>query len=187
MGVTISGTFSGLNVSSIISTLIAADSVPITNLQNSDTSLESQSTTLGALSSAASGRSAWRCRTLGAAGLFQSQVATSSNTLRWGTRLFPAEPRPAPRTSTCHTARDDERAAQRQCRRQLRRHQAKYAPPAASENIDSVLDESSVAGQTFSINGTQITLSDSDTLQNVLDQINGSGAGVTATYDAYDR
>ena len=50
MGVTIAGTFSGLDVSSIISTLIQADSVPITNLQTTDTTLQSQSTTLGALS-----------------------------------------------------------------------------------------------------------------------------------------
>ena len=55
------------------------------------------------------------------------------------------------------------------------------SPPAASENIDTVLDESSVAGQTFSINGTQITLSDSDSLQDVLDQINSSVTGVTAS------
>jgi flagellar hook-associated protein 2 len=181
MGVTISGTFSGLNVSSIISTLIAADSVPITNLQNTDTSLESQSTKLGALSSSL-GQVSLALQTLGAADLFQSQVATSSNPSVGNATV-----------STGATAGTTNlNITQLATTSVLRGGNAGgsfsdtklSAPPAASASIDSVLDESSVAGQTFSINGTQITLSDSDTLQNVLDQINGSSAGVTASYDA---
>jgi flagellar hook-associated protein 2 len=181
MGVTISGTFSGLDVSSIISTLIAADSVPITNLQTKDTTLESQSTTLGALSTSL-GQVSLALQNLGAPGLFQSQVATSSNT-----------PVGSATVSTGATAgTTDIDITQLATTSVLRSGNATGSfsdtklttPPAASENIDSVLDESSVAGQTFSINGTQITLSDSDSLQDVLDQINSSAAGVTASYDS---
>jgi flagellar hook-associated protein 2 len=181
MGVTISGTFSGLNVSSIISTLIAADSVPITNLQTQNTTLESQSTTLGALSTSL-GQVSLALQNLGAPGLFQSQVATSSNTTVGSATV----------SSGATAGTTDIDITQLASTSTLRSGNASGSfsdtklttPPAASENIDSVLDESSVAGQTFSINGTQITLSDSDSLQDVLDQINSSVSGVTASYNS---
>jgi flagellar hook-associated protein 2 len=181
MGVTISGTFSGLDVSAIISTLIAADSVPITNLQTTDTSLESQSTTLGALSTSL-GQVSLALQNLGAPGLFQSQVATSSNTAVGSATV----------SGTATAGTTDINVTQLATTSVLRSGNAGgsfsdaklTAPPDASETIDSVLGESSVAGQTFSINGTSITLSDSDTLQSVLDRINSSVPGVTASYDS---
>jgi flagellar hook-associated protein 2 len=181
MGVTISGTFSGLNVSSIISTLIAADSVPINNLQTTNTKLQSQSATLGTLSTSL-GQVSLALQTLGAPGLFQSQVATSSNTSVGSATV----------SGTATAGTTDINITQLATTSVLRSGNTSGSfsdtklttPPAASASIDSVLDESSVQGQTFSINGKQITLSDSDTLQNVLDQINSSVPGVTASYDS---
>ena len=180
MGVTIAGTFSGLDVSTIISTLIAADSVPITNLQTQDTNLGNQSTALGLLSTSL-GQVSLSLQSLGAAGLLTSQTATSSDTSVGS----------ATASTGAISGTTDLNITQLATTSVLRSGNASgsasdtklTAPPAASDSLDSVLDETSVAGQTFSINGTQITLSDSDTLQSVLDQINSSVAGVTASYD----
>jgi len=181
MGVTISGTFSGLNVSSIISTLIAADSVPITNLQTQDTNLTSQNTALSALSTSL-GQVSLALQNLGAPGLFNTQTATSSNTAVGSATV---STNATPGTTDINITQLASTTVLRSGNAGGSFSDAKLtAPPAASENIDTVLGESSVAGQTFSINGTQITLSDSDTLQNVLDQINSSASGVTASYDS---
>jgi len=66
------------------------------------------------------------------------------------------------------------------------------APPAGSTLIGTALNESSVDGQTFTINGKQITLASTDVLDDgnpnstasVIGKINNSGAGVTATYNS---
>ncbi len=65
-------------------------------------------------------------------------------------------------------------------------------PPAGDTNIGTVLNETDVDGQTFTINGQTITLSSTDVLDDgnpestnsVIGKINNSGAGVTASYDA---
>jgi|GEM_PF-5581330 len=44
--------------------------------------------------------------------------------------------------------------------------------------------DSSVSAGTFEVNGTTITVNDTDTINTVVDSINSSGAGVTAAYDA---
>jgi flagellar hook-associated protein 2 len=181
MGVTISGTYSGLNVSSIISTLIAADSVPITNLQTKDTSLTNQNTALSALSTSL-GQVSLALQNLGAPGLFNTQTATSSNTAVGSATV---STNATPGTTDINVTQLASTTVLRSGNASGSFSDTKLtAPPATSENIDSVLNETSVAGQTFSINGTQITLSDSDTLQNVLDQINSSVSGVTASYDS---
>jgi flagellar hook-associated protein 2 len=58
------------------------------------------------------------------------------------------------------------------------------SPPAATASLQTVLDETSINGETFSVNGQVITLSSTDTIGDVVDAINNSGAGVTASYDA---
>jgi flagellar hook-associated protein 2 len=180
MGVTISGTFSGLDVSSIIATLIQADSIPITNLQTTDTTLTSQSTALGSLGTSLGNLSS-ALEALDAPGLFAAQTATLSNTTVGSATVGTG--------ATSGTT--DVKVTQMATTTILTSGEAGgafadsklTAPPAASDSIDSVLDESSVAGQTFTINGKQITLSDSDSLGDVINAINGSGAGVTASYD----
>jgi flagellar hook-associated protein 2 len=62
-------------------------------------------------------------------------------------------------------------------------------PLGAAINPNAALDSSGIAseitGGAFSINGVSFTIDPtSDTLQGVLNQINSSGAGVTATYNA---
>ncbi len=181
MGVTISGTYSGLDVSSIISAIIAADSIPITNLQTQDTTLSAQNTALSALGTNL-GQVSLALQNLGAPGLFKSQTATSSNPTV-GSATVSANATPG--TTDINVTQLASTTVLRSGNASGSYADAKLtAPPAASASIDSVLNESSVAGQTFSINGTTITLSDSDTLQSVLDQINGSAAGVTASYDS---
>jgi flagellar hook-associated protein 2 len=180
MGVTISGTFSGLDVSSIISTLIAADSVPITNLQTQDTKLSTQSTTLGSLGTSL-GNLSVALQALAAPGLFTSQTATLSNTAVGSASVSGA----SSGTTTVNVT-------QMATTTMLTGGEAGgafadsklTAPPSADESIDSVLNETGVSGQTFTINGAQITLSDSDTLGDVINNINSSSAGVTASYDS---
>jgi len=181
MGVTISGTFSGLDVSSIISTLIQADSVPINNLQTQDTKLSTQSTTLGSLGTSL-GNLSVALQALAAPGLFTSQTATLSNTSVGSATVA------AGATSGTTTVNISQMATTTV----LTSGEAGgafadsklTAPPATSASIDSVLNETGVSGQTFTINGTQITLSDSDTLGDVINNINSSSAGVTASYDS---
>ena len=181
MGVTIAGTFSGLDVSSIISTLIQADSIPITNLQTQDTTLTTQSTALGKLGTSL-GNLSVALQALAAPGLFDSQTATLSNSTV-GTATVGTG-------ATAGTT--DVNITQLATATVLRggNSSSSYgdtkltAPPSADTPIGTVLDESDVAGQTFTINGAQITLASTDTLNDVINNINSSSAGVTASYDA---
>jgi flagellar hook-associated protein 2 len=181
MGVTIAGTFSGLDVSSIISTLIQADSIPITNLQTQDTTLTTQSTALGTLGTSL-GNLSVALQALAAPGLFDSQTATLSNSTV-GTATVGTG-------ATAGTT--DVNITQLATATVLRggNSSSSYgdtkltAPPSADTPIGTVLDESDVAGQTFTINGAQITLASTDTLNDVINNINSSSAGVTASYDA---
>ena len=176
MAVTISGTYSGLDVSSIISALIAADSIPVTNLQTKDTKLSSQSTALSELS-VSLGQVSLSLQSVGAANLFSSKTATSSNALVGAATV----------TGTASSGTTDINVTQLATSTALRSgsgaNSKLTAPPSTGASITSVLNESSVQGQTFTVNGAQISLSDSDTLQSVIDKINSSSANVTASYD----
>jgi flagellar hook-associated protein 2 len=189
MSVTIGGTFSGLNVSSIISAIIAADSIPITNLQTADTNLTQNSTDLGTLGTSL-GVLSQQLQALNSPALFKSLTATVSNTaVGSATTALGATPGSLNINVTqvaTPTVLTGGLAGGAYADAKL------TAPPAGNTGIDSVLDESSVAGQTFTINGKQITLSDSDVLDDgnpsstasVIGKINNSGAGVTATYNS---
>ena len=188
MSVTIGGTFSGLNVSSIIQSIIAADSIPITNLQTDDTDLNTKSTTVGALGTSL-GVLSTELQNLTST-LLSTQTATSSNTTV-GSATVGSTAQPGTvsvditqmatttvlRSGNSSGAFDDTKLT---------------APPAGNTAIGTVLDESNVAGQTFTINGKQITLSSSDVLDDgnpnstssVVGLINNSGAGVTASYNS---
>ncbi|HEY0255876.1 MAG TPA: flagellar filament capping protein FliD [Candidatus Methylacidiphilales bacterium] len=188
MSVTIGGTFSGLDVSSIISSIIAADSVPITNLQTEDTTLTSDNTDLANL-----GTSLGNLSTVLQAltpTLLSSQSATSS-VPAVGTASVDS-------TATPGTVSVD--VTQLATTTVLRGGttggafaDAKLTAPSAGDTaIGTVLNESDVDGQTFTINGKQITLASTDVLDDgnpdstasVIGKINNSGAGVTATYDS---
>ncbi len=184
MSVTIGGTFSGLNVSSIIQAIIAADSIPITNLQTTDTTLTSNSSTLGALGTSL-GQLSTVLQTLTPA-VLSSQLATSSNTAV-GSATVDSTAQPS------SVSVDITQLATTTVLRSGSGSNAKLtAPPAGNTTIGTVLNESSVDGQTFTINGKQITLASTDVLDDgnpnstasVIGKINNSGAGVTASYDS---
>jgi flagellar hook-associated protein 2 len=189
MSVTIAGSFSGLNVSSIISTIIAADSIPITNLQTEDTKLQTQSTNLGTLGTSL-GNLSTQLQNLSSPTLFNSKTATLSNTAV-GT---------AAADSTARSGTTTVNVTQLATATTLRgglpggafADQKLTAPPAGSTLVSTALDESSVNGEVFTINGKQITLSSSTVLDDgnpnstnsVVGLINNSGAGVTASYNS---
>ena len=189
MSVTIGGTFSGLNVSSIIQTIIAADSIPITNLQTEDTTLTNESSDLGSLGSSLGNLSA-QLQKLNSNSLFSTQVATSSaptvgsatvdSTAQTGTVSIDV----TQLAST--TTLDSGRAGGAYADAKL------TAPPAGTTNLATAMDESSVDGETFTINGKTIALAGTDVIDDgnpnstssVIGKINNSGAGVTATYNS---
>ena len=181
MSVTIGGTYSGLNVSSIIAAVIAADSIPITNLQTTNTNLQTRSTDLGAIGTSL-GELSTVLQTLGSNTLFTSQTATLSNTAI-GTATVDSTAKPGAtavnitQLATTSVLRSGN-AAGAYADTKL------AAPPAATTLLTTALNETSVNGQTFSVNGKIITLADTDTLGDVVTKINNSGAGVTASYDA---
>jgi flagellar hook-associated protein 2 len=188
MSVTIGGTFSGLNVSSIIQAIIAADSIPITNLQTTDTTLTNNSTTLGALGTSL-GQLSTMLQTL-TPSVLSSQLATSSNTVV-GSATVDSTAQPSSAlldvtqlaTTTVLTGGSSSGAFS---------DTKLTAPPAGGTLIGTALNESSVDGQTFSINGKVITLASTDVLDDgnssstasVIGKINNSGAGVTASYNS---
>jgi flagellar hook-associated protein 2 len=181
MSVTIGGTFSGLDVSSIISSIIAADSIPITNLQSEDTTLSDNSTDLGNIGSSL-GNLSVDLQDLASPTLFSSQIATSSATAVGSAAV----------DSTAQSGTTTINVTQLATTTTLAGGVAGgafadakvTAPPASTTAIGTVLNESDIDGQTFSINGKQITLASTDDLDDVMTKINNSGAGVTASYDS---
>ena len=160
---------SGLDVSSIISTLIQADSIPITNLQTTDTTLQAPKAPRWAhweLEPRAI--SASRCKTSGQTRPFQharppTGFPTPQSVNRHGRRS--ARSARAPPTSTsrsspprrCCTAavRPVAAFADSQSSPHHRRDQHCHRAPCSTR--------AAVDGQTFTVNGKQITLSQAAT------------------------
>jgi len=184
MSVTIGGTFSGLNVTSIIQSIIAADSIPITQLQTQDTNLTTQSTTLGALGTSL-GQLSTVLQSL-TPDVLASQTAVGSNTAV-GTPTVDSTAQ-----SGSVTVNVTQLASSTVLRSGSGTDTKLTASPAGDTNIGTVLDESDVDGETFTINGKTITLASTDVLDDgnpdstnsVIGKINNSGAGVTASYNA---
>jgi len=176
MSVTIGGEFSGLNVSSIIQAVIAADSIPMNNLTTEDTTLQKQSTTLGTLGTSL-GSLSTALQGLGSSTLFTSQTSTLSNTAMGsatsdGTATngtFSINVTQLASSSILTSGNGSTRLT---------------AAPAATTSLETALGETNINGQTFSVNGQVITLSSTDTISDVVNAINSSSAGVTASYDA---
>jgi len=176
MSVTIGGEFSGLNVSSIIQAVIAADSIPMTNLETQDTNLQKQSTELGTLGTSL-GSLSNALQALGSTSLFTAQSTTLSNTAMGtassdGTATngsFSLNVTQLATSSVLTSGNGSTRLT---------------SPPAASTSLETALNESAINGETFTVNGQTITLASTDTIGDVVNKINNSGAGVTASYDA---
>src|SRR5579859_8117205 len=156
MSVTIGGSFSGLNVSSIIQAIIAADSIPITNLQTQDTTLNSTSDSLGTLGTSL-GTLSTQLQTLTPT-LLSSQVATVSNA--------PVGSASVDSTTTANPGTISLNVTQLATSTVLNGGSSTGAfgdtklpaPPAGSTLVSKALGESPVGGEYFTINGKQITL-----------------------------
>jgi flagellar hook-associated protein 2 len=180
MSVTIGGTFSGLNVSSIISAIIAADSIPITNLQTEDTTLSTNSSDLGSIGSSL-GNLSVSLQALGSNSLFTSQTATSSDTTVGSASV---DSTASPGTTSINVTQLATTTTLRSGLAGGAFADAKLTtPPASTTSVGTALNETTVDGQFFTINGKQITLAATDTLGDVMTKINNSGAGVTASYN----
>lgn len=180
MSITIGGTFSGLNVSSIIQSIIAADSIPITNLQTEDTTLTNNSSDLGSIGSSL-GNLSVDLQKLGSNSLFTTQTATGSNTAV-GSATVDSTAQPG--TTSINITQLATTTTLRGGLAGGAFADAKLsAPPASTTAIGTALNETAVDGEFFTINGKQITLASTDTIGDVITNINNSGAGVTASYD----
>jgi len=176
MSVTIGGTFSGLNVNSIIQAVIAADSIPITNLQTQDTNLQKQSDDLGTLGTSL-GSLSNALQALGSKSLFTSQTATLSNTAM-GTASSDG-------TATSGTySINVTQLASSSILTSGTSGSRLTAAPASTTSLQTALGETGIDGQTFSVNGQVITLAGTDTIGDVINKINNSSAGVTASYNS---
>lgn len=176
MSVTIGGTYSGLNVSSIIQAIIAADSIPITNLQTKDTTLQNNSSDLGSLGQSL-GNLSQQLQKLGSNTFLAGQIATPSNAAV-GSASVDATAKPG--TVNVNIT---QLATTTVLRGGTGTDGKLTAAPASTDLIGNVLDETAVDGQTFSVNGKVITLAATDTLDDVIGKINSSGGGVTASYN----
>jgi flagellar hook-associated protein 2 len=189
MSVTIGGTFSGLNVSSIISAIIAADSIPITNLQSEDTTLTNKSSDLGSLGSSL-GNLSVQLQNLNSTSLFNSLTATASNT---GVGSATTTTGATSGTLNVNVTQLATTTVLTSGNSSGSYPDSKVtAPPSGNELVSNLLNESNTAGQTFTINGQQITLASTDVIDDgnpnstssVIGKINNSGAGVTASYNS---
>ena len=174
MSVTIGGEFSGLNVSSIIQAVIAADSIPITNLETQDTNLQKQSTNLGTLGSSL-GSLSNALQALGSNSLFTSQTATSSSTTV-GTAASSGS------ASNGSFSINVTQLATSTCPDQRHRHDAHHRSARRHDQPQTALGRKQhQRARRSRSTASQITLSSTDTISDVVNAINSSSAGVTAS------
>jgi flagellar hook-associated protein 2 len=158
-GVTVTGLGSGIDTSSIVSKLIAAESIPMQQLQTQQANLQSQQTIyaafgaqLQAISTAASA--------LNAPGAFNTVAASSSDTTVANITSSTGATAGAYNLSVTQLA------------------QAEKVASSAQTDTTSALN---LTPGTFSINGNQVTIDGSDSLKSIAQKINGLQAGVTAS------
>lgn len=156
--ISFSGLASGLNTSGIISSLVAAEQKPITQLQNQETTYndalsawQSLNANLSLLQSSATA--------LTQAGAFSAATATSSNTSVASITTLPGA--------------------------QVGTHSLTVTQLAQSQKVVSGTFSSGSASLglsgTFTLNGQTISVTSSDALNDIAVKINASNAGVTAT------
>ena len=156
--ISFSGLASGLNTSSIISSLVTAEQKPITQLQGEETTYndaltawQSLNSNLSQLQSSAS--------FLGTAATFLAATATSSNSSVASITTLPGA------TLGDHA---------------LTVTQVAQSQKVVSQSVSSGTAPLGESGS-FTLNGKTITVNPGDALTDVATQINASGAGVTAT------
>jgi flagellar hook-associated protein 2 len=178
-GTILSGLASGINWTALINSMGAAEAAPETAWNTQITTLNSENTayqTLGTDLSAVQSDIA----TLSDPSFFQSSAASSSNS---GV---------ATATAAAGTTLGDYdvSVSQLATAASLTGPAVTAQPISPTDNVNSVeLGSSSFASPisagTFTVNGQTITVSDTDTLQSVFDQINtATGDAVTGSYDS---
>lgn len=186
--ITIGGFFSGLDTQNIIEQIDAANRIPITRLEAEKLDLDAQSSAFGfigsSLSSLQSNLSAlndpnlFRTRSVTSS---EASVGTASVSTSAATNSINLE---ITQVATASILRGGDSGGSFTDTKVT-------SPPAISDLLSDVLDED-VDGTTFTINGVQITLSSTDVINDinpldensVIEKINNSGAGVTASYDS---
>lgn len=176
MSVHLGGFFSGIDTTSIIQQLDALNRIPAANLQNDQLTIDDETSAFNAIASSLTQLKS-AADALSDPDLFVAKSATSSNT---GLGTVTAD------TNAIQTSFSLEVT---QLATSSSRTGAKATQIPGNAAIASTVFGSDVVG-TFTINGTQITLDGTETLNNgvgsIVDKINAvSGTtGVTASYDS---
>ncbi|MDD2708734.1 MAG: flagellar filament capping protein FliD [Verrucomicrobiae bacterium] len=180
----LSGLSTGLDTDAIIEKLLAVESIPVTHLENDNEILSVKSDAITAIKEAlASLQDA--AETLADASLYSSSTATSSDT---DILTATASTSAAKSTYSIEVA-SIASATTLTSGKSGSASSLKLANPVSTSSTpdDRTLSESygsSLTGGYFTINGVQITVdAGADTLEDVLERINSSSAGVTASYD----
>jgi flagellar hook-associated protein 2 len=175
----LAGLASGIDWTNIINDMAAAESAPITQWQGQQTTINSENSaykTIGAdLASLQTD-----ANTLSSPGFFQNTAATSSNS------------DVATATSQSGTPLGTYAFAVTRLAAAAVQNGAAFSaqPISATDDVSNVsLDDAAFADPitagTFSVNGQNITVAATDTLQSVFDQISSAtGGAVTAAYDS---
>ncbi len=187
--VTLSGMFSGIDSNSIIAKIVQIDQIPIDRLTAQRSALDGNRSAYGFINSSLSNLQS-NLQAISDPTLFQSKAVSNSNSIVGSASV----------DSTATAGSVQINVTQVATTSVLRGGNAGgafsdtkvTAPPAGSALIGTVLNTDLTIGQTFTINGVQITLNSGNVIDDgnassansVIGKINTSGAGVTATYDA---
>lgn len=183
MGVSISGLASGLNWQNIVNELIAAQEVPVTTLQKQQTTNTTQISDLTTLEADINNLQS-SADALGADGTFAARSATfADSTTAWSATA-------APSTTLGQYTFDVSQVAKAAA---IQGVADVGAPISATDDVSGVTvgtmnTRTAVTAGTFSVNGVQISVSATDSLQDVFNNIEtqtaAAGDQVTASYDS---
>jgi flagellar hook-associated protein 2 len=175
----LSGLASGINWQQLVNELTTAESAPITGMQSQETTYQTEKSayqTVGTDLTTLNND----IKTLTAPGFFTSRTATSSDTSVAGASATEGAPLGNFTFNISQLATD---AA-------MQGSTVGVQPLSSSDNVSGVVLSTAnfadpVTAGTFTVNGKQITVATSDTLQSVFDQIStATGGAVTASYDS---
>src|SRR5579859_7456486 len=176
-GINLSGLASGLDWTSLVNALIAAENTPVTQMQAQQAKNQQINNAYQSLGSKL-GNLNDDLKTIMASGFFDSRTASSTNT----------------GVATATAAQGTNAGNYAFAVTQLATNSVQQgatgvaAPLSASNDVSSLVlanagFASPVSAGTFTVNGKTITVATSDTLQSVFDQISSAtGGAVTASY-----
>lgn len=180
-GIQLTGLYSGMDWSTVISEIIQADSAPMTELQATVTENEAQKTTLGNLSTdMTSLQTAVQGLQDFGSNVFDAKTATvADSSSSWSASADATTPNGSYAIDVTKLASES----------QLSGATGISAPLSTSSDVDGVTlatmdTATAVTAGAFTVNGQQVTVSLSDSLQDVFNAISTATDGtVTAAYD----